>query len=153
MVQGAEDLTEELDFDDELDIEYFPKAIQRIKRGNRWIHIDPTNGKRTYPSWYKRSRLDVIDPADIGLDPRQPTDEDELLAFRVHHQLGDDVDLSEGVQHQEMVEAVMEAAGVGQMEATGLLNGLWICGLVTLEGQIHAISNRPMNKTWYLSRG
>jgi hypothetical protein len=139
------------DKQEEVGLSYYPTEIETVVgKGGRVHHIDE-QGRKTYPSWAKRAKKQVILPEDLGEARREPTREDE----RLHHALCQAMhiqgfEMSQGIPTKKVVRALMEITKVRTFAAYQVLYGLWRAGLVTRVGRIYHNGNRPMHQRWYL---
>ena len=128
----------------EKELEYWPTGIKRVKRGNRWIHIDPETKKQTFPSWAKRARREIIsrDGVTKKMGERERQDLHVLMA-----QLRQNEKDLDSVELQDAIDALMEALDIGQMEARRRINTLWLCEAFEMSGAMHMQSKRYMRQS------
>ena len=137
---------------------FWPTAIEKVDGapGKPAKHIDPETGKQTYPSWHLRTRADFLHPEDLGEKKREPTDDDRLLMHRITHQVHiDELDISEGLETNEMIRVVRESLPPGSRRGARhirqLMYGLWHAGLIRRHGVVYNQSGRPAYQKWYLA--
>lgn len=130
-------------------LEYYPEDIQYLEEEG--IHIDPTTGKRTYPSWYHRAIPDIIHPGDVEMAEVRPTDHDKRVrrVIETHiHQQG--YDLREWLKTKVLIDALKECFGLNHREAYKMLYRIWCAGLVKRTGRVDPRSNRASHQSWFI---